>query len=421
VVLGALVVVAVAIPLSALAASGHALPDMPRFQYDGLSGDASGYYAASRQLISKAGTASGAVLALALIGVLAGLVVAVRRRRLAAHWALIAGCLALSTVVAVVVARMSAPGAAVIGWSLIWSVPLVPLRGVGALREHLAFDVSVVLSLAAIAGTVVCTAVVGRAATGKRWIGIGAAALYAVWPLLVRPVAGTSAWENGSWNILVGLAAYTEPISTFLVAAALALIVAAAPTPLRLTLAGIALGVATIVKITNGLLAAVIVLVCLVCIGWRRTLPVVAGGLAFLPILIAYWPRGYPEIKGPTAEKPAFVSSLDAAARTWLDSLVFSPRTLVVLVPLAVVGGFFVRTKLALGLLVLPVLANVAFYTTYAHTAEHPRFLYVSLPAVFVLWTAGVSGVVLAAERSVRVGRSSKTQAAATGGRAARQ
>src|SRR5881396_1835360 len=88
VALGAFVVVAVAIPLAALAASGHALPGMPRFQYDGLSGDASGYYAASRQFISKAATPSGAVLALALIGVLAGLVVAVRRKRLPAHWAL---------------------------------------------------------------------------------------------------------------------------------------------------------------------------------------------------------------------------------------------------------------------------------------------------------------------------------------------
>src|SRR5262245_16253315 len=163
---------------------------MPRFEYAGFSGDASGYYAASRQLISRAAGPTGAAVAVGLIGVLAGLVVAVRRRRLARHWALVAGCLALSTAVAVIVARMSAPGAAVIGWSLVWSVPLVPLRGVGALREHLAFDVSVALSLAGIAATVVCTAVIGRAATGRRWVGVAAAALFAFWPLLVRPVAG---------------------------------------------------------------------------------------------------------------------------------------------------------------------------------------------------------------------------------------
>ncbi|HEY7604449.1 MAG TPA: hypothetical protein VH760_09315 [Gaiellaceae bacterium] len=400
--LGAVVVVAVGIPLAAVAASGHALPDMPRFEYDGLSGDATGYYAASRQLISKAASPSGALLALALLAVLVGLVVAVRRGRLALHWALVAACLALSAAVAILVARMSAPGAAVIGWSLIWSVPLLPLRGAGALREHPAFDVSVALSILAIAGTVVCTAAIGRAATGKRWLGVAAAALYAFWPLLVRPVSGTKAWENGSWHVLVGLAAYTEPLSTFLVAAALALIVAAAPTQLRMTLAGIALGLATLVKVSNGLLAAVIALVCLAYLGRRLTLPLVAGGLAFLPVLIAYWPIGYPEIKGASAEKASFVSSLDAAAHTWLDSLAFSPRTLAVLVPVAVVGAFFVRSRLVLWLLVLPVLVNAAFYTAYEHTAEHPRFLYVSLPAVFVLWTVGASGIVLTVTRWLR-------------------
>jgi len=413
-VLGALVAVALAIPIAALAASGHKVPGMPLFRYDGLSGDASGYYAASRQFISKGATPTGAVLGLALLAVCIGLAVAMRRGRLAPHWALIAGCLALSTAVAIVIARMSAPGAAVIGWSLVWSIALLPLRIAGALREHPAFDISVALSLAAIAGTVVCTAVIGRAATGRRWIGLVAAALVACWPLLVRPVAGASAWGNGSWNVLVGLAAYTEPLSTFLVTAALALIIGAAPTPLRMTFAGIALGVATLVKVSNGLLAAVIVLVCLLCLGMRRTAPLLAGGLSFLPILIAYWPLGYPKIKGPSAEKPDFVSSFSAAAHTWLDSLVFSPRTLAVLVPLAVVGGFFVRGRLALGLLVLPVLVNAALFTTYVHTAEHPRFLYVSLPAVFVLWTAGAAGIVLAAAGRLREARS-ETQSAAAG------
>jgi hypothetical protein len=306
--------------------------------------------------------------------------------------------------VAVLVTGMSAPGANAIGWPLVWSVPVGPLRAVGVLSERLAFDVSVGLSLAAIAGTVVCTAVIGRAATGKRWVGLAAAALYALWPLLVRPVAGSSAWENGSWDVLVGLAAYTEPISTFLVAAGLALIVETAPTPFRMTLAGIALGLSTVVRLSNGLLATTIVLVCVLGLGWRRTSPLVVGGLAFLPILIAYWPLGYPQMKEPSAEKPAFVSSLQAAAHTWLDSLVFSPRTLAVLVPLAVVGGLFVRSRFTLGLLVLPVLVNAAFYTTYVYTAQHPRFLYVGLPAVFVMCAAGASGIVVSLTRWFEAG-----------------
>jgi hypothetical protein len=152
--------------------------------------------------------------------------------------------------------------------------------------------------------------------------------------------------------------------------------------------------------------------VCLACLGWRRTVPLVAGGFALLPILIAYWPLGYPKIDGPSAEKPAFVSSLHAAADSWLDSLVFSPRTLAVLVPLAVIGGFFVRTRLELGLLVLPVLVNAAFYTTYEYTAQHPRFLYVSLPAVFVLWAAGMGGIATSAVRWLSATPSSETQPA---------
>ena len=397
--LGALVLVAVAIPLAALAVSGHALPGMPGFAYDGLTGDAAGYYTGSRQFISKAGSWTGAVLALALIGVIARLVVVGRRKRLAWHWALVTGCLAFSAAVAILIAGMSAPGATAIGWPLVWSAPLAPLRAAGVLRERLAFDISVGLSLVAIAGTVVCTAVIGRAATGERRIGLLAAALFALWPLLVRPVAGTTAWENGSWNVLVGLAAYTEPISTFLVAAALALVVEGTPTPLRMTLAGIALGLATLVRVSNGLVATTVAIVCLVCLGWRRTSPLVAGGLAFLPILIAYWPLGYPKMNGPSAEKPAFVSSLDAAAEAWLDSLVFSPRTLAILVPLAIVGAFFIRTRFELGLLALPVLVNTAFYTTYVYTAQHPRYLYLSLPAVFVLWSAGASGITISAAR----------------------
>jgi hypothetical protein len=61
-----------------------------------------------------------------------------------------------------------------------------------------------------------------------------------------------------------------------------------------------------------------------------------------------------------------------------------------------------------LWLLVLPVLVNAAFYTAYEHTAEHPRFLYVSLPAVFVLWAAGASGIVVTVARWFRAPRVSR-------------
>jgi hypothetical protein len=37
------------------------------------------------------------------------------------------------------------------------------------------------------------------------------------------------------------------------------------------------------------------------------------------------------------------------------------------------------------------LLINPVFYSFYANTAQHPRFLYASLPELFVLWAAGVS------------------------------
>jgi hypothetical protein len=33
---------------------------------------------------------------------------------------------------------------------------------------------------------------------------------------------------------------------------------------------------------------------------------------------------------------------------------------------------------------------NATFYSFYANTANHPRFLYASLPELFVLWAGGI-------------------------------
>jgi hypothetical protein len=74
----------------------------------------------------------------------------------------------------------------------------------------------------------VATAFLGREASGLPAVGIGAAALYAVWPLLTAPLAGTQAWENGQWFVDTGLLLYTVPLSTALATAAAAAVVAAA-------------------------------------------------------------------------------------------------------------------------------------------------------------------------------------------------
>jgi hypothetical protein len=40
------------------------------------------------------------------------------------------------------------------------------------------------------------------------------------------------------------------------------------------------------------------------------------------------------------------------------------------------------------------LLINPIFYSFYANTAQHPRFLYASLPELFVLWAAGIAVLV---------------------------
>ncbi|HKI93089.1 MAG TPA: hypothetical protein VJ986_12375, partial [Gaiellaceae bacterium] len=47
-----------------------------------------------------------------------------------------------------------------------------------------------------------------------------------------------------------------------------------------------------------------------------------------------------------------------------------------------------------LALVLAFLLCNPIFYSFYANTAEHPRFLYASLPELFVLWAAGLAVVV---------------------------
>ena len=103
--------------------------------------------------------------------------------------------------------------------------------------------------------------------------------------------------------------------------------------------------------------------------------------LAFAPLVAAYWPKGYPAIE----DVPGF--SLAQAARSWADTLMFDPRTSLLL-PLAVLGTLALRAWIS-ALLVAAIATNVGLYTFYEHTHLHPRFLYASLPALFVFEAAG--------------------------------
>jgi hypothetical protein len=375
--LAALVGLRVAIPLVALAASGHDLPGLPPYDYEPLNGDATGFYAEARELISAAFGPAGAVAAL-ILG--AGAWAAWRLRP---RWtAIAAAALAVSLAASVLVLATEPAGAAVVGWPLLWAIPLLPLRVAGVLDPDLAFAVGFPLSLAANAVSVVAVAYAGLHASGRRAVGVGAAALFAIWPLLTRPLAGPSAWENGQWNVDVGLHLYTEPLSTALVAVALALLLAPRLDELRLAVAGALLGYATVVRVSNGFFAAAAVALVALRLGPRRALPLAAAGAAFAPLVAVYWPKGYPKIPNV----PGF--SFDQAGRSWADSLIFDPRMLLVLLPLALLGLLALRPW-ASALLGASIATNAVFYTFYEHTHLHPRFLYASLPALFVLEAAG--------------------------------
>jgi hypothetical protein len=375
--LASLIAVRVAIPLLVLVAAGHDLPGLPPYDYAPLNGDATGFYAEARELISVSfGPAGAAALLLLTAG-------AVAVWRLGRTWVSIAvGCLAVSLAASALVLGSRPTGAAVVGWPLLWSIPLFPFRVVGLLDDDVAFAVGLLLSLAANAVTVVATAYIGLRATGSRAVGVAAATLFAVWPLLTRPLAGPSAWENGQWNVDVGLHLYTEPLSTALVATAIALLLSSRLDPIRLATAGGLLGYATVVRPSNGLFAALAVALLALRIGLRRTLPAAAAGLAFAPLVAVYWPKGYPKIENV----PGF--SLAQADRSWADSLLFDPRALLILLPLALLGLAAVGRWNA-ALLGAVIATNVALYTFYEHTHLHPRFLYVALPALFALEAAG--------------------------------
>jgi hypothetical protein len=55
-----------------------------------------------------------------------------------------------------------------------------------------------------------------------------------------------------------------------------------------------------------------------------------------------------------------------------------------------------------LALVLTFLLVNPIFYSFYAETAQHPRFLYASLPELFVLWAAGIAVLAGALPRPLR-------------------
>lgn len=391
--LAALAAVRVAIPLVAWAWDVPGLPRIDRDRRDGgLMGDATGFYAATREFMAAWGRIPRPLLVLLALAALAaapGLVVAWRRRPDLRAWLAPAAVAGFGLLVSVAVAWMEPTGAAVFGWPLVWALALAPFRALGVLTPSVAWDVSLAVQLVLVALTVVAVAYVGRNASGRRWIGLLAAAFWTAWPLLVGLVAGRDAWGNAQWEVDTGLHAYGEPLSTLLVATAAALLLSAPLTPLRASLAGCALSLATLTKLSNALLA----LAALLLVRLNRWY--LAGAVSLAPLVAVYWPLSYPKLFDNPQSWPRDPFDPAYLLTSWTRSAMFSPWTLLVLLPLAAVGMFRIRSPLVIAFLLI----NPLFYSFYANTAQHPRFLYASLPFLFTLWAGGVEVIARFAQR----------------------
>jgi hypothetical protein len=415
--LAALAALRIAVPLAAVAASGSKLPGLPRYDYVPATGDGTGFYDATREFLASWGRLPVPVLGALIIGAVCGasaLVWAWRGRKLGREWLIVLAAAGFALLVVPAIVEMNPPGAAVFGWPLVWSLPMLPYRTLGfPLDPDIAFGFGLVLSLAANVVTIVAAAFAGLFASGRRSVGLLAAALLALWPLLVGLVGGARAWGNGTWTVDAGLVMYTEPVSTALVTVALALMLSPRLTPTVLAIAGVALGLATAVKLSNAIVAVAVLALLTVAaprtwrnmglsrLGLRGVPPYLAGVLSFAPVVAAYWPKGYAALRDDPDYWPDRPFSADYVVRNWRDSLLFGPRTLLVLVPLGVVGFVVIRNwpRLVLGAWIV---GNVVLYSFYSSTAEHPRYLFASLPALFVLWSAGALMLAEAARRATR-------------------
>jgi hypothetical protein len=401
--LGACVALRLLVPLAVLAAAPTKLPLSPGYTFAPLNGDAYGYYHAVTNLYFAASKVFDGWLGLASLALLACFGAAgelVRRSGL--RWlAICLWALGPSLVVGVLVHDMAGSGAGVIGWPLIWALATLPLPILRlATTPDRAFAFGLAVSLAANAFTVIATAVVGRRLSGRRSVGIVAAALLASWPLWTSLVAGTQAFQNGQWNVDVGLHLYTEPVSTALVAAALLLLTAEPVGPTAAVMAGLALGFATVVKLTDGLIAVAVVVIVAIRDSVARAALVVLGGVVSVPILLGYWTHGYADDNEGVAVPAGGRYQWRFVHENLTGSTIFTPRMLLLLLPFVAIGFASLPSRFGRALLVVPIGVTVAAYAAYYWTAQHPRFFYVVMPAVFTLAAVGLVRVLRWVRRS---------------------
>lgn len=374
-------------------ANGRSLPLLPGYAYGPPNGDTYGFYAAAREFISSWRHLSRPVLALAVLILVIVLALAGRVwRRGKRTEAVTTAAVGLALFTCLGVRQMGFTGAGAVGWPIVWSVPLFPLRVAGHLGYHAAYYIALVILLACNVVTIVATAAIGRRLLPAPYALIGPA-LLVVFPTFMRLVDGTGRVVYGTWLTDSGQIAYSEPLSTALVVVALALIVTRPTNPTAAALAGALAGFSVAVRVSNAPVAAVFFLALAL---HRRARPVVIytlTGIGTLTIALAFWSKGYASFPGgKSAQAPYGLFSIHYLRRSWADSAVFDWKMLAILLPLPVLGVVLLRTRIPDAVaLAGTVVVTAALYSVYYITALHPRFLLVALPPLFVLAAAGVA------------------------------
>ena len=403
--LAGLSAVRAAVPLIALAFGG-ALPGFPSYSYQGPRGDASGYIATARAIIS-AGAGLRLLLPVLLAVGVAGVVGARwawRRYPDSRHW-VIAGSAALaSCLLAAVILNIEgqAPAGAV-GWPLLLGLALVPFRVVGWIDNEVAVGVGIAIAIVANAVTIFATAFIGQRVTGSRRIGILAAALFTFWPFLTWLLLGERTWGNSAWEIDAGLELYTEPVSTACVATGIALALVRRRPPWAVVTAGDRLRLRDRGSADEYRLRG------------RRRDPVRVGArLAQRDAIRRRRARSAADHAGVPAQEARLrprararpdglpLWSNDYLVSTFTDSSVYRPLLLALLLPVVVVGVLALPSRRIALMLLGGALANALIYSFFRATFEHPRYLQAGLPALLVLWAAGAFRLAEHARRTAR-------------------
>ena len=307
---------------------------------------------------------------------------------------MIAGSAALvSCLLAAVILRLEAQApAGAVGWPLLLSLPLVPFRVIGWIDDEVAVGVGIVLAIVANTVTIFATAFIGERTTGSRRIGVAAAALFTFWPFLVWLLLGERTWRNSAWEIDAGLELYTEPVSTACVAVGIALTLVRGRPPWAVVAAGIAFGYATAVRPTNIVFGVAAAILFASERDWRSAGRLVAGGVAVLPIVLAFLPkkRGY-DLALARDQTGLPLWSNDYLVSTFTEASVWRPLLLALLLPFVAIGVLALPSRRVALMLLGGALANAAIYAFFRATFEHPRYLQAGLPALLVLWAAGAA------------------------------